>query len=279
MVALSKLISAFTDVRANLHSLAGGSRFTLPLPSGHLPPRYPTISPHGMEDHSIIFPDRVSDVIQNSTKSSTRRSYASKFLFLLHFLRFLLHLLCFCSWLGLHQSPPATARLPLVFDFLLSLRDLGLSHWSVRVYLAAISAYHNHVDSFMFFPHNFSKRFLKGMLHVYPLLKHHVEPWDLPLVLRCLTKPPFEPVATCKLRLFSWKTLFLVVITSTWRVGELAALDIRPPFLTFLPHAVCLSTNMTFLSEVVSEFHINSVITLPDFYPDSKMLLESLYIL
>lgn len=191
----------------------------------------------------------------------------------------MLHVLCFCSWLRLHQSPPATARLPLVFDFLLSLRDLGLSHWSVRVYLAAISAYHNHVHSFMFFPHNFSKRFLKGMLHVYPLLKHHVEPWDLPLVLRCLTKPPFEPVATCKLRLFSWKTLFLVAITSTWRVGELAALDIRPPFLTFLPHAVCLSTNMTFLSEVVSEFHINSLITLPDFYPDSKMLLESLYIL
>lgn len=70
-----------------------------------------------------------------------------------------------------------------------------------------------------------TKFFLRGMLHTYPPLVKHAQPWDLPLVLRALTRTLFEPVSSCGIKLLSWKTLFLVAITSVRRVNELAALD------------------------------------------------------
>lgn len=74
-----------------------------------------------------------------------------------------------------------------------------------------------------------------------------------------------------------WKTLFLVAITSAHRVSDLAASNIRPPFLVFLPHAVQLCTNISFLPKVVSEFHMNSKIILPDFFPSPSTPQETLY--
>lgn len=211
----------------------------------------------------MSFSDRVSNILLNHIKPSTRSSYALKWS------RFL-------NWLKSSHISPTTADLPTVFEFLLSLKDAGLSHSSIRVYLAALSAYHVKVDSFTLFSHPLSKQFLRGLLKVYPSIKTKPVPWDLPLVLRCLTKPPFEPAATTELRLLSWKVLFLVAVTSARRVGELAALDIRQPYLVFLPHSVRLTTNVTFLPKVVSEFHMNSAIILPDFYPEPKNQQERL---
>lgn len=79
------------------------------------------------------------------------------------------------------------------------------------------------------------------------------------------------------LNLLSWKTLFLVAITSGKRVSELPALDSRLPFLVFLPHSIQLSTNVSFLPKVVSEFHLNATITLPDFFPNLRTPEERLY--
>lgn len=101
--------------------------------------------------------------------------------------------------------------------------------------------------------------------------------WDLPMVLRCLTRHPFEPAATCDLRLLSLKTLFLVAITSARCVSKLAALDSRPEFLSFLPNAVRLHTNYEFLPKVVSTFHLQADILLPDFYPNPANDLERLW--
>lgn len=74
-------------------------------------------------------------------------------------------------------------------------------------------------------------------------------------------------MATCGIRLLSWKTMFLVTITSTRRVSELAALRCIPPYLLFLPHSVRLRPDIRFLPKVVSEFHTSVDIILPDFYP------------
>lgn len=115
------------------------------------------------------------------------------------------------------------------------------------------------------------------MYNVYHAPQKRAEPWDLPLVLRCLTRHPFEPASTCDLRLLSWKTLFLVAITSGRWVSELAALDYRPPFLVFLPHSIRLSPNVEFLPKVVSEFHLNATSTIPDFFPNPVTPEEKLY--
>lgn len=47
------------------------------------------------------------------------------------------------------QSLSATSSdLQTILDFLVSLQKSGLSHSSVRVYLAAISGYHPRIDGF-----------------------------------------------------------------------------------------------------------------------------------
>lgn len=217
-----------------------------------------------MENFSINFSTRVSNILLNHIKPSTKNLYAAKWS-------------RFCFWLQPTCTAPVTAGLSHVFEFLLSLRDSGLSHSSLRVYLSALSAFHSKVDSFTLFSHPLSKKFLRGLFWVYPQVKLQPTPWDLRLILWCLTRHLFEPAAMSDLRLFSWKVLFLTVITSARRVGESAALDIRTSFLAFLPHSVRLSTNLTFLPKVVSEFHINSVIDLPDFFPNPTSLLETLY--
>lgn len=86
-------------------------------------------------------------------------------------------------------------------------------------------------------------------------------------MLWCLTRRPFEPATTFDLWLLSFKTLFLVVITSVRRVSELVALDSRPQFPSFFPHAVRLATNHDFLLKVVSAFHLQADI-IQIFFPN-----------
>lgn len=121
---------------------------------------------------------------------------------------------------------------------------------------------------------------LSSAFCLYPPAERPVGPSDLPMVLRCLTQMPFDPAASCNLCLLTLKTVFLVAITLARRASELSALDIRAPFLTFLPNAVELQINVRFLPKVVSEFHLHSAIILPDFYPtptsDAERLLHTL---
>lgn len=117
------------------------------------------------------------------------------------------------------------------------------------------------------FSHPSSKLFLRGLRNICPPTRPPPSAWNLQLVLNQLTRQPFEPMATCDLRLLSWKTAFLVVITSARRVSELAALRCVPPYLLFLPHSVRFQPDIRFLPKVVSEFHATTDILLPDFYP------------
>lgn len=143
--------------------------------------------------------------------------------------------------------------------------------------MAALSSYHRSIDGYSLFSHPLSRRFLRGLLLTHPPQKPLRDSWDLPLVLQTLTRHPFEPAAMCELRLLAFKTLFLVAITSARRVSELAALDSRPAYLSFLPHAVRLGTNRNFLPKVVSTFYLQADIVLPDFFPNPSNDLERLW--
>lgn len=50
--------------------------------------------------------------------------------------------------------------------------------------------------------------------------------WDLSLVLKSLTQHPFEPMEQGDLKWISWKTAFILAITSAKCVGELHALSV-----------------------------------------------------
>lgn len=157
------------------------------------------------------------------------------------------------------------------------LRELGLRHASLRVYLPAISAFHAQIDGRTVFSHPLAKQFLKGLRNLHPDARLPPPSWDLPLVLCTLTKHPFEPMATCDLRLLSWKMVLLVAITSARRVSELAALRCSSPYLVFLPHSVHLRPDVKFLPKVNSDFYVSADITLPDFYPSPVSPQDKLY--
>ncbi|KAG6936020.1 hypothetical protein G0U57_013534, partial [Chelydra serpentina] len=110
-------------------------------------------------------------------------------------------------------------------------------------------------------------RFLKGLERLHPPVRRPVPTWDLNLVITRLMGAPFEPMATCSMLYLSWKTAFLVAITSARRVSELRALTSEPPYTVFHKDKVQLRPHPAFLSKVVSAFHINQDIFLPVFYP------------
>lgn len=166
------------------------------------------------------------------------------------------------SWTGEDTSP-----LCIVFPFLLQLLDEGLAYSSLRVYLAAISAHHRLVDSHSVFSHPLTKKFLKGLARSYPVLRRPTPSWELPLVLQKLTGKPFEPMATAAIHLVTWKTAFLIAVTSARRVGELRALRVDPPYLTFHEEGATLFPDFSFLPKVPSSFHSSAKLHLPTFYP------------
>nr|XP_014351316.1 PREDICTED: LOW QUALITY PROTEIN: sialic acid synthase [Latimeria chalumnae] len=92
------------------------------------------------------------------------------------------------------------------------------------------------------------KRFLKGLLLSKPPLRKPLAQWDINLVLSRLMLLPFEPAESVDLKLLSWKTLFLIAITSAQRICELQALVIHEPFTRFLrdKRISCLMTICSF---------------------------------
>lgn len=153
---------------------------------------------------------------------------------------------------------------------------LRLQWWSLLCLSRLLSAFYHPLDSYSLFSHPLSKWLLKGVFLSYPPVHCPHGSWYLPLVLRCLTRCPFEPAATCNLKMLSLKMLFFVAITLVRRVSELAALDSRLPFMTFLLHAIQIAVNLTFLPKVVFSFHLQSNISLLGFYPNPKSKAECL---
>uniref|UniRef100_A0A8C0JAX5 Plexin B1 n=1 Tax=Chelonoidis abingdonii TaxID=106734 RepID=A0A8C0JAX5_CHEAB len=61
------------------------------------------------------------------------------------------------------------------------------------------------------------RRFFKGTDRLFPHVRQPAPAWDLNLVLSILSGPPFEPLTSCSLLYLSYKTTFLVAITSARR--------------------------------------------------------------
>ncbi|XP_042297706.1 uncharacterized protein LOC121916539 [Sceloporus undulatus] len=192
----------------------------------------------------------VRRVIRAAHRPATQRSYASKWK------RFL-------SFLAERSLSPESITVPVVLDFLMSLVDAGLCLASIKCYLSAICSHFQYDGLPSFFRDPLVKNFLKGCNNLYSQVSLPAPAWSLEVVLAALQSKPFEPLATTDLRLLTWKTVFLVAITSARRAGELCALRRDEPFLRFHKDKVVLRTDITFLPKVVSLFHMCQDIVLP----------------
>ncbi len=161
-------------------------------------------------------PERVLNTISEARAPSTRRLYALKWS-------------VFSTWCLNRGENPSTSELAVVLSFLQELLDKGRSHSTLKVFVAAIAAFHAPIAGQSVGRDNSVVRFLKGARRLNPPRPLTVPTWDLPTVLRALKGPPFEPLQSTNLRSLSLKTALL--LASVKRVGDLQALSISPACL------------------------------------------------
>ena len=221
------------DLSVNSNRSCETSAFSRSTHTGfgqNFPPRSEHDSPHCMEN----IPE-IKEIIDKSKKTSTSLLYSYKWK----------------SFLKLTESrglSSSLVSLSTLLQFLRYLFDFQLSISTLKVYIAAIISFQpQDSPASCLFSHPTVKAFLKGLTHLRPPVKPPVPQWSLHLVLHSLMSPPFEPLASCDLKMLSLKVLFLVAITSARRAGELAALRADQPFLQFFHDKVVLHTDVSFL--------------------------------
>lgn len=96
--------------------------------------------------------------------------------------------------------------------------------------------------------------------------------WDIPLVLDELCRPPFEPLAQVELKWLTWKTAFLLAISSAKHISELRALSVSESCLIWIldGSGVTLWLNTAFLPKVLSCTHLNQAYLASTVWPSLK---------
>ena len=152
-----------------------------------------------------------------------------------------------CSERGLD---PLTAPIGGLADFLLHLfNDLKLGPSSIKGHRSAI----NSVWRVAGRPDSDS-HCLKALLDSFsvdrPRSTVTLPKWDLALVLRVLSKEPYEPIQVLDFKKLSSKTVFLLLLASARRRSDIHAID--PRNLTYTRHGVILEPIARFIPKARS---------------------------
>ncbi|KAL0177445.1 hypothetical protein M9458_026339, partial [Cirrhinus mrigala] len=164
----------------------------------------------------------VVETILQSRAPSTRKLYALKWRL-------------FTSWCGRYQQDPVNCPVGTVLEFLQDRLSAGLTHSTLKVYVAAIAAYHAPLGGLSVGKNPLVIRFLRGALRLRPPVRPRVPSWDLSVVLEALCRPPFEPIKEISDHHLTIKTVLILALSSLKRVGDLQALSVAPSFLDFAP--------------------------------------------
>ncbi len=167
-------------------------------------------------------PQEVALTITSARAPSTRRAYTLKWNL-------------FVEWCSSHQEDPRRCSIRAVLSFLQQGLERRLSPSTLKVYVAAISAYHDPVEGKSVGKHNLVVRFLRGARRLNPPRPPSLPSWDLALVLRALITAPFEPLQSVEFKFLSMKTLLLTALASIKRVGDLQAFSVDDSCLQFGP--------------------------------------------
>ena len=167
----------------------------------------------------------VVETILHSRAPSTRKLYALKWRL-------------FTSWCGEHLLDPVNCPVGAVLEFPQEHFSSGLSPSTLKVYVAALAAYHVPFSGVSLGRHPFITRFLRGTLRLRPVVRTRVPAWDLAIVLEGLSLAPFEPIEEVSEKFVTLKTIFLLAISSLKRIGDIQALSVAPSCLEFSPGMV-----------------------------------------
>ncbi len=218
-------LSAPRDSPSLANSSEEGSAFSEtghPMAPAPGPVETPRMVPGWDAEVLADLPQEVALTITSARAPSSRRAYTLKWNL-------------FVEWCSSHQEDPRRCSIRAVLSFLQQGLERRLSPSTLKVYVAAISAYHDPVEGKSVGKHNLVVRFLRGARRLNPPRPPSLPSWDLALVLRALITAPFEPLQSVELKFLSMKTLLLTALASIKRVGDLQAFSVDDSCLQFGP--------------------------------------------
>ncbi len=168
----------------------------------------------------------------------------------------------FSTWCQDRDLDLVTSDVSVVLSFLQELLVKQLSSSTIKVYAAAIAAFHAPIAGRLVGRDSAVIQFLRGARRMNPPRPRTVPPWDLPTVLRALRGPPFEPLQSTSLRALSLKTTLLLALASVKQVGDLQALSINPACLKFRPNdsKVVLKPRLGYVPKMLSTFRAQVIV-------------------
>ena len=162
---------------------------------------------------STGFSEKTRQLLSKSWRKRTQKDYRSKFR-------------QFNSWCVEHKIDTYSASLVNCAEFLTFLYEKGLKYRTMNGYRSMLSSVLAPVGNIPVGQHCHIIRLLKGIFNERPPLKRLVLEWDLLVILDCLKEKPFEPLKDASLKFLTWKTCFLVAITTFRRCSDLQALQL-----------------------------------------------------
>ncbi len=247
-------------------SLADSGQEGRAIPGGRLgvAPELGTMEPScvaasGLSEELNALQSRVIDTLTEARAPSTRRLYALKWG-------------VFVKWCHQAHIDPVTCTVSDVLSFLQYRLDSGSLPSTLKVYVAAIAAFRSPQGGQSIARNAMVVSFLKGARRLHPPRPPSVPPWDLEVVLRALSQPPFEPLTSVGLKELSLKTTLRLALASAKRIGDLHAFSVDSDCISFGPGdcSVTLRPRMGYVPKSLSTpFKTQTVSVCPIFRVNS----------
>ncbi|CAC5402218.1 unnamed protein product [Mytilus coruscus] len=188
-----------------------------------------------------------------SWRKGTQKDYSAKFK-------------KYCSWCSTREINPHNATLNQVADFLVYLFESGLQYRTIAGYRSMLSNVLPQVDNTAVGQHPYITRLIKGVFSSRPPTTKLLPEWDLQLVLTLLQN---EPIENIDLKHLTFKTVFLISITTFRRCSDLQSLRVNHSFMRIQQKGI------TFircgLAKQDRQNHRNSKIVVPAFTDNKKL--------
>lgn len=155
--------------------------------------------------------------------------------------------------------------------------ETGVTESTLRGYVAAISDRHEGYGGNTVGFQPLVRRYLKGARRLCPSRARLIPSWDLSIVLKALTEPPFEPLHEIGMESLTLKTAFLLSVSSVKRVSEIHALSVHPACLRLGEggSSISLLPNPSFLPKVLPRSYVARPLVLEPFHPPPHNSAES----
>ena len=261
-VAQTTLVSSNSEVSNSLSdktSMQSGSSDSVQRESGTPKSTVPTSDCMVVIDKkysSAGFSEKTRILLSKSWRKGTQKDYKCKFR-------------QFHSWCSKQQIDTYTADLVQCAEFLTFLFEKGLKYRTINGYRSMLSSVIPPVGNIPVGQHPYIIRLLKGIFNERPPLRRLIPEWDLLLILGCLKKAPFEPLKDAPLKFLTWKTCFLVAITTFRRCSDLQALQLGEGYANVQKQGITFLR--TGLSKTDRPSHLSRNIVVPHLPNDKKL--------